>query len=98
MAAPSVIPSLLEKHHDSLVAEWVAEQQAASRAGSLKDAELRQQCAEFLHLLRDAGRTSSLDDPSAKALEPMRELLAALSRTRGLAGFTPRRPRRSSSR
>jgi rsbT co-antagonist protein RsbR len=90
MAAQSVIPSLLETHEQSLVAEWVGEQLAAvSRTGSLKESELRQQCAEFLRLLRDAARSAGLEDPGAKAYEPVRELLIAISRSRGVSGFTP---------
>jgi rsbT co-antagonist protein RsbR len=90
MPAQSVIPSLLEKHESALLSEWLAEQVAVgSRTGAIREGELRQQCGEFLRLLRDAARAGAFDDPTSRAWDAMTELLTNVSRTRNAQGFSP---------
>ncbi len=87
--ANSIIPRLIEKHGDSMLSEWMTEQlSATSRAGRIKEPELRAQCGDFLRQLRDALLSSDpvLDGPS---WEPLRDLLEIISRSRGEQGFTP---------
>jgi len=85
----SVIPDILSRHHDTLLKEWVAEQKAAFGRKLLKESEVSEQCSEFLRLLERAtrsGQTASTDGPE---WAPVKELLANMSRARGLAGYTP---------
>ena len=91
MAPPaSILSRVLERHGDALVAEWVKEQLgASSRAGAISEPELRQQCAEFLRLLRDAVAAGAPPDLRRPEWEPMRDLLEGLSRSRSAQGFTP---------
>jgi rsbT co-antagonist protein RsbR len=92
MAEKSLISRIVERHHDELLGEWVQEQLGAgSRTGAavVKDAELRQQCAEFLRLLRDGLSAGGSLDVMRPEWEAMRDLLTSVSRSRGAQGFTP---------
>jgi rsbT co-antagonist protein RsbR len=90
MADKSIILRVTERYHDELVADWIHEQQmGASRAGVIREAELRQQCADFLRLLRDALSGAGPVDVTRPEWEPMRDLLADVSRSRGTQGFSP---------
>ncbi len=88
--AKTVIPAIIEKHRDAILAEWVADQLAVvSRTGKIREPELRQQCGDMLGLLRralESGDASSLDGES---WQPLRDVLADVSRTRGAQGFSP---------
>ncbi|HEX9051051.1 MAG TPA: STAS domain-containing protein [Anaeromyxobacter sp.] len=88
--AKSVIPALIEKHRDAILAEWVDEQfAAASRTGKIREPELRQQCGDVLDGLRralDSGDSTNLEGESWRGVM---DLLADISRTRGEQGFTP---------
>ncbi len=89
-AARSIIPRLLEKDENGILSDWIAEQLAVgSRAGRINESELRQQCANFLRLLRDATRTTDGGGVEGAAWEPVKELLESISRSRGAQGFTP---------
>ncbi len=86
----SIIPHIIEKHEQPLLADWVAEQLATtSRTGKIREAELRQQCADFLRLLRDASRGADPVALESPAWAPIRDLLEGVSRSRGTQGFTP---------
>jgi rsbT co-antagonist protein RsbR len=86
----SVLPTLVERHEQELLAEWIREQlQATSRTGSIKEGELRQHCAEFLRLLREGSAAGSLTDVARPEWTGMRELLSEVSRTRTAMGFSP---------
>lgn len=87
----SGLAEILTKHESDLLAEWIREQKAVSarRVGSLKDAELQDQCKEFLGLLRPAVEQGNFDDIQGPQWSGVREMLAALSRSRGLQGYSP---------
>jgi rsbT co-antagonist protein RsbR len=88
--ANSIIARVVEKHEDALLSEWIAEQLAeSSRAGRIKEADLRQQCAEFLRALRDATRAWDGSAPEGPAWEAVKDVLDGVSRARGTQGFTP---------
>lgn len=81
---------IVERYRDELLAEWLQELAgASSRSGLIKDAELRQQCTEFLRLLREGVAKGNMTDTGRPEWEPMRELLDQISRSRGAQGFTP---------
>jgi rsbT co-antagonist protein RsbR len=84
------IPDVLERNEAAILADWVAAQKAAPtyRPDLIKEGELREQCREFLQLLVHATR-SGVGDATGSAWQPVRELLASVSRSRGQQGFSP---------
>jgi rsbT co-antagonist protein RsbR len=89
--ADSSIASILTAHSAGILDEWVRDQlQGASfRADLLSAGELRQQSEDFLHRFRAAVSRGELDDVAGPAWEPVREMLATLSRARAMQGFSP---------
>jgi rsbT co-antagonist protein RsbR len=86
----SVIPELLKRHEADLLADWTGTQSASGpSAGRLKDTELREQCRSFLSLLRNALQHGDTTDISTEEWLGVREMLADVSRSRGLQGFSP---------
>jgi rsbT co-antagonist protein RsbR len=85
------LPEVLANHEADLLADWIKEQSSGSprRAGSVKDAELRDQSKEFLGLLRAAVREGHAQDIQGPGWGGVREMLVNLSRSRGLQGFSP---------
>jgi rsbT co-antagonist protein RsbR len=88
--AKSVIPQVLKKHEADLLREWVEDQRANVRQKALgKDTELRGDCSRFLDLLAQAVQNDGLSSTAGPRWDAVRELLAEVSRTRGLQGFSP---------
>jgi rsbT co-antagonist protein RsbR len=88
----SGLPEILARHEADLLAEWVKQQVSdggARRATSLKEAEVLDQCREFLGLLKDAVQDGEIGNLQGARWNRLREMLANLSRTRGLQGFSP---------
>lgn len=86
----SQLSRILDRHADGLLADWIREQrQLSSRTGAIKEAELREECGEFLRLLRQAVGDGGSMDANRPEFDALRELLANVSRTRGTQGFTP---------
>ncbi|WP_242340593.1 MULTISPECIES: STAS domain-containing protein [Anaeromyxobacter] len=83
------LPRILERHGEALLADWIREQlQSRSRTGAIKEGELREQCAEFLRLFREATTKGGVD-MTRPEYGPLRELLANVSASRGAQGFSP---------
>lgn len=82
------LPEILADHEAGLLADWIKEQttRTSRRTGTIKEAELRDQCKEFLSLLIAAAKDR--DDRSPR-WDALRQMLADLSRSRGLQGFAP---------
>jgi rsbT co-antagonist protein RsbR len=91
MAAVQVLQQIITKSQKELLAEWLQIQVAADtyRSDLMKESELREQSREFLALLQDAIRTGDLQNVESAAWTPLREFLAAISRSRALQGFSP---------
>ena len=70
--------------------DWLKEQTALAtrQQVSLKEGELKQQCSEFMRLLRK-GTQGKNPDISTEEWTEMRELLTSVSRSRAQQGFTP---------
>jgi rsbT co-antagonist protein RsbR len=85
------ILELLKKYPSELLDEWLSAMSTSGmrRDALMKEAELREQCAEFLRLLTRALEQGNVIDTAAPAFESVRELLDRLSRSRGLQGFSP---------
>jgi rsbT co-antagonist protein RsbR len=86
----SPVSEILSRDERAFLNEWIKNIHASTRSsGSIAESELRQQCQKFLSSFRagldDIG-ASNPDDPRWKEL---RELLAEISRTRAIQGFTP---------
>ena len=91
MKGTSRIASVVKTHEKDLLAEWVKEQLAAAtlRGDLLKEADLREQSKSFLNALQAAVQKGGADDIEGAAWADVRQLLAELSRSRALAGFSP---------
>ncbi len=80
---------VLAKDESALLEDWLKEMSGGTRRSDLiRDSDLRSQCALFMKLLRQ-GSESGGTDLEAPAWEPMRAMLADISRTRAQQGFTP---------
>jgi rsbT co-antagonist protein RsbR len=91
MAAGQVLQQIITKAHKELLAEWLQTQLTADtyRSDLMKESELREQSREFLALVQDAIRTGDLQNAESTAWTPVREFLAAISRSRAIQGFSP---------
>jgi len=87
----SRIPEILQRDEQQLLADWVKEQTGSSRRrdARINEAEIREQSAEFLRLLREATQNGGTSDAAAPEWQGMREMLASVSRSRLQQGFTP---------
>ncbi|HEY9895712.1 MAG TPA: STAS domain-containing protein [Candidatus Sericytochromatia bacterium] len=86
----SKIPELLEIYETELLTEWHQELVATNARRSLiKDAELQEECREFLRLLRTAVQQGNLANLKAPEWQEVREMLTSVSRSRSHKGFTP---------
>ena len=87
--AETGIGSLIEDHEQAILADWMKEQMAANtlRGDLLNEGELREQSRAFLAAIKTAARES--DDVDGASWKEAKAILADLSRTRALAGFSP---------
>jgi rsbT co-antagonist protein RsbR len=85
------LPEVLATHEADLLADWIKEQaaEAPRRTGAITDAERRDQSTQFLGLLQAAVKGGNTQDMQGPGWSRVREMLASLSRSRGLQGFTP---------
>ena len=85
------LPGVLANYEADLLSDWIKEQSAgASRgAGAIKESDLRDQSKEFLSLLKAAVKDGNLEDIQSAPWSGVREMLANLSRSRGVLGFSP---------
>jgi rsbT co-antagonist protein RsbR len=84
------LPELIEKNESGLVSSWIKYQLAElnGKSESVSDAALKQQCREFLNLFFQACQNGS-EDVQGQNWRKVREMLADLSSSRALQGFTP---------
>jgi rsbT co-antagonist protein RsbR len=84
------VASLVTRNEQAILPEWVELQTKAGtlHTGRISEGELQSQSRNFLHLLRDALAQGGAD-ASNEAYEPARAMLAELSRSRALQGFSP---------
>lgn len=86
----SHLPDLLAREETLLLSRWTALQQKAmgEQNGLMKQSEMAAQCTEFFSLFRRAC-TSGNFDTSSDLWDDVRAMLAQISRSRALQGFTP---------
>ncbi|SRR5579883_60178 len=90
MMSTSKIPDILQTYEADLLTEW-HQSLATTHAqkGLIKEAELKEECREFLKLLRLAVQQGNLTNLQAAEWRELRELLTSISRSRSHKGFTP---------
>jgi rsbT co-antagonist protein RsbR len=86
----SKIPEILTTFEAELLSEWTQELATANiRRGLMKEAELKEECREFLSLFRLAVAQGKLSNIQAGDWGEMRSMLTSISRSRSQQGFTP---------
>lgn len=85
----SVILTLIDKHHDALLAEWITSQRSATRGRLQRDTNTQDQSRQFLHELRHAAMRARSDDIAGPDWAPVCDLLEDISRARANDGFSP---------
>ena len=87
----SAISSLIERHHQRILDDWIAQMRTAGvfSVDAGEGGETRTQAAQFLSEVQKAAERGQFADIGAPEWAATRELLDALSRTRALRGFTP---------
>lgn len=81
----------LTSYAKEIIDQWLKEQEAAltMRRDLLSTGDLRRESTEFMELLVTAVATGNITDITASEWVPVRDFLAALSRSRAANNFTP---------
>src|ERR1700744_9952 len=84
------VAELVGSNEQIILPEWIELQKKGGslQTGRITEGELLSQSREFLHLLRD-GLAKGGSDASNPAYGPAKQLLADISRSRALQGFSP---------
>jgi len=86
----SKIPEILRNREKELLNAWTEAQLTSNQQPDLiTESEIRQQSKDFVNLLRQAAQNGNLADISAPEWRELCDLLAGISRTRALQGFSP---------
>jgi rsbT co-antagonist protein RsbR len=80
---------IIDNNEAELLAEWVKTQLAEGRRGALRETELREQCSGFLKALQNGLKKEGGDNLQAESWSELREILADISHSRALQGFSP---------
>jgi rsbT co-antagonist protein RsbR len=90
---PSVTTALDRalSNEQEVLAEWVQLQLSGftARSDLMRDAELREQCREFITLFRAANATNVPFSLNSNEWTSVRDFLSSVSRSRALQGFSP---------
>lgn len=90
MSSSNELARLVQENEAELLASWLTELTASlGRGGASREAEFREDCAEFLRLLAQAARSASLEDPAAAAFDGLRQHLSRFTLARLAQGFSP---------
>lgn len=85
----SNLGTIISQYRDSILSGWLRDMIGSTRRSDLmKESELHMQCQQFLSLLAQA--TTQSTNIQTATYDPLREMLAEVSRTRALQGFSPR--------
>ena len=88
----SKLPDILRDQENDILADWIKQQLAGGsrRQELMKEAELREQSAEFLRLLGNAAaHNGNMADVHSTNWSGLRDMLTRISRSRARQGFTP---------
>ncbi|HEY9670614.1 MAG TPA: STAS domain-containing protein [Waterburya sp.] len=90
LSGKSYIAEILTKYETQLLTDWLEELKIGSnRRGLIREAELHEECRDFLALLKQAVQRGNLIDIQSSEWRDVRELLTSISRVRSHKGFTP---------
>ena len=91
MQSASRIAAIVRSHEKEILEDWIKEQLAATtmRGDLLKESDLREQSRAFLAAMQTATQKGGVEDIDGPAWSDAKQLLAELSRSRALAGFSP---------
>ena len=82
------LAALISQHEEEILSEWLREMAESTRRGDLmQNNELRAQCVQLLKHIAAAGPEDS--SIQSARWQPVKDMLAELSRTRAVQGFTP---------
>jgi rsbT co-antagonist protein RsbR len=85
-----IVLSLIDKHRQRLLSEWLAIQKRDARIGDAhREAETAELAKRFLEQLCRGAAIVQIDDVRAADWQPVREVLEDLSRDRAMQGFSP---------
>jgi rsbT co-antagonist protein RsbR len=85
----SSLGTIIAQHRDAILAGWLRDMLGSTRRTDLmKESELQAQCGQILSLLAQA--TAQTSDVQSGAYGEIREMLADISRSRALQGFSAR--------
>jgi rsbT co-antagonist protein RsbR len=83
------ILSLISKHHQRLLTDWIAcQKRDAPLRDTRRDAETVELARQFLEQFRGGAQIAQSDDIQAVEWQPMRELLEGISQDRAVQGFS----------
>jgi rsbT co-antagonist protein RsbR len=87
----SVLATVLVQHEKAILQEWLRLQveDGSLESGQIQRTELQEQSSRFLEAFRRAVNEGSVEDVRGPEWETARQLLAEVSRSRALQGFTP---------
>lgn len=89
-AHQNIILSLIDRHYDRLLTDWIACQKRDSRTiHAHREFETTDLAKRFLEQLQHGVAITELDNIEAPEWAPMRELLEDVSRSRVVQGFSP---------
>jgi rsbT co-antagonist protein RsbR len=91
MKDASRIASVIKSHEKEILSDWIKEQLDAVtlRGDLLKESDLREQSRSFLNAVQNAAQKSGIENLDGAAWGDVKHMLADLSRSRALAGFSP---------
>ncbi|MBD2103099.1 STAS domain-containing protein [Leptolyngbya sp. FACHB-261] len=84
----SEILKILDQYEAELIADWLQQQPVRRQRNLMSVGEIREQCTEFLTLLRETLRRSNHPDPQSAEWQGIRTLLESISRTWSQQGCT----------
>ena len=86
----SPVSEILSRDQQSFLDEWIENiHSASSNSGSISSTELREQCRKFFSFFQAGFDSAGPGNPQGPQWMELRELLAEISRSRALQGFTP---------
>lgn len=87
----SALPALIDKHQGPLLDEWIKAQlsDGALTSGQIRESDLRDQSQRFLAAMKRGVAAGEVADIDGTSWEQARDLLADISRSRALQGFSP---------
>jgi rsbT co-antagonist protein RsbR len=83
------LAGVLGRQTDKILTEWMSQMSGTTRRSDLiKESDLRAECVQFLQLMKQATQSSGANFQSP-AFDPVRDMLAEVSRSRSQKGFKP---------